>query len=137
MKHTANTWLLAHFIHPFLYSLYMIVREGNVEIGIFPSVLLLGLIFSLPALLFCLLSFQAIKSLHFPVRLSFLLWILAGFAAFIITISFARNYFGWDSRSLPSFVPALFASVISVLLRFPQFQQTFLSEKPAYEKNRI
>lgn len=137
MKHVTNTWLFANALHPLLFCLYQIVREGNTEIGIFPSVFMLGLLFSIPAYLFCIAAFFAIKRLGLSTSFSFVLWLLAGIAAFIITVGLAKSYFDWDNGSLPSFAPALFASVIAVLLRFPLFEMAITSKKADHENHLV
>lgn len=137
MKHVTNTWLFANGLHPVLFCLYQVVREGNTEIGIFPSVFMLGLLFSLPAFIFCLIAFQAIKRLRLNLVFSFVLWLLAGTASFIITAGFAKAYFDWDSGSLVSFMPALFASVIAALLRFPLFEIAITFKQTDHENNLV
>ncbi|MDB5196386.1 MAG: hypothetical protein JWP88_757 [Flaviaesturariibacter sp.] len=137
MKHVTNTWLFANGLHPVIFCLYQIVREGNTEIGIFPSVFVLGLLFSIPAYCFCIAAFYAIKRLGLNTTFSFVLWLLAGLAAFIISVGLAKSYFDWDNGSLVSFAPALFASVIAALLRFPFFEVAILSKKADHESHLV
>lgn len=122
IKHVANSWLLANVLHPFLFCGQVLIMQGNVDLGLFPVVFFLGLIFSLPALLFCSTFIYSIRRLNLGMSISFTLWLLLGLVSFLICSWLVKGYLDIKPEDMSGFIPALLSSAISVLLRLPQFE---------------
>ena len=128
VKHVANSWLLANVFHPFLFCGQVLIMQGNVDLGVFPVVFFLGLLFSLPALLFCSTFIFSIRKLALGMSISFTLWVLLGLVSFLLCSWLVKGYFDIKPEDMTGFIPALLSSAISVLLRMPQFEGLLTSK---------
>ena len=128
IKHVVNSWLLANVLHPFLFCGQVLILQGNVDLGLFPVVFFLGLLFSLPALLFCSTYIYSIRRLELGMPISFTLWILLGLVSFLLCSWLVKGYFDIKPEDMTGFIPALLSSAISVLLRMPQFEDLLTSK---------
>jgi hypothetical protein len=137
IKHVINTWLLANVFHPFLFCLQVLVMQGNVDMGLFPVVFFMGLLFSLPALFFCSTFIYSIRRLALGMSISFTLWMLLGVVSFLLCSWLVKAYFDIKPEDMTGFIPALLSSAIAVLLRLPQFENLLTSKTLPNESDLV
>jgi hypothetical protein len=128
VKHVINTWLLANVLHPFVFCGQVLIMQGGVDVGLFPVVFFMGMLFSLPALLFCSTFIYSVRRLSLGMSISFTLWVLLGLVGFLLCSWLVKGYFDIKPEDMTGFIPALLSSAIAVMLRLPQFE-TLLTTK--------
>lgn len=129
-KHLLNTWLLAVVLHPLLFSAGFLVLEGQVEVYVFIGSLVAGLVLSVPALALCLFLLPLVIRTESAIQEKIIYWCMAVGMSIVSTIVLVALLFGEKGEVFENwilFLPALFAAILSVLLRFNQFERLSLS----------
>lgn len=131
-KHLLNTWLLAVVLHPLLFSAGFLVLEGQVEVYVFIGSLVAGLALSLPVLALCVFLLPLVISAARTIQEKIIYWCMAVGGSIVTAILLVALLFGEKELLYTNwiiFLPALFAAILSVLLRFNQFERLSLSAK--------
>jgi hypothetical protein len=116
------TWLMAQLLFPVCFYTYMGIKDEPWDAGDLPSVLLFGFLFSLPALLLCLLFLPLLGRLKGPDWLRVALWLLllavsieSGLYFLVLKLGGPGGFFHVYELGFP----AILAAWISVLVRLP------------------
>ena len=124
-KHVLNTWLLANLFHPLLFSLGCLVFYNNAESFMLFGSLIAGLVFSLPALLLCIIFLPALIYSPGSLLEKICIWCLAVAGGIIITAMALCLIFIDIDFFLSSwlyFLPGVLSAVLSIIIRITQFQ---------------
>jgi branched-subunit amino acid transport protein len=138
--HVLQTWLLAHLFHPFLFSLYLIIKGDDFAGGAIPVMFVMGPILSIPLFALLYLWFQYLNRIQLHPLLKQGLWM--SFVPFAILANMLLLNFLIDDRffqwhEAPALIPALLALWIAMLLRTYQFQDHFISKTIQHENDLV
>ena len=131
-KHVFYTWILSHILHSILFCLADYLQSGSFDIGIAAAALLLGPVFSIPALLVSWYLLRLITAVTASVTIRIGLWFLCTLIALAFNLFFIY-FLGYDLftkfiEALQFITPAIIACWIAILLRQQQFQYLFTSK---------
>ncbi len=138
LKHVGNTWLLAHLFHPFLFSaLFAVLGDtGYILVYIFVMSLLIGLVFSIPALLCVACVLPGILRLRLSLSIVLLIWaLLLGIATLCAAYLAIETLWEWRFENEPMLypVPALLALALSLVFRKRSFWRLHAATHHSYE----
>ncbi len=125
IKHVLNTWLLANLFHQLLFSLGCLVFYNNAESFMLFGSLIAGLVFSLPALLLCIIFLPPLIYSSGSVLEKMCFWCLAVAGGIIVTgITICLIFIDIDFflSSWMLFAPGIVSAILSIIIRITQFQ---------------
>lgn len=123
-QYVTGTWALALLLHPPLFYLLSIFIDGDSNVEILLLAALMGLFFSLPGYIFCLIFSKAVLTLPCHPQWRLAAWILccligivAGFALLVAL------FFGASALQevLLLSLPGCIAAIVSILIRYKAF----------------
>lgn len=125
-SYVGNTWLLAQFIHPFVfYCFYAFVLNDPLDAGAVASLFAASLVLSLPALAASAFFIHVVPVIRIPVTVNLFIWLMLASTAILINVALFALLLGDESlfvKGWDLYVPALLAAAASILLRYKQFK---------------
>jgi hypothetical protein len=125
-KHAANTWLLAHLLHP---AVFYICNNNESELII--PMFIGGLICSIPALLLSILFIQIISMLKLNSVANLLIWAALVFSALAINLAGVAMLLGEKDFFIKEwiiFFPSMVAALLAILIRYRQFENLVINQ---------
>lgn len=122
--HAFNTWLLAQPLHAIIVLCAALIYEKRMQLDEVFQWTMIGLVFSVPAMVICLIICKPIRNLPIDERLSLLLWALSAALSVFVTIFLLLALMG-VYQILPDvfllIAPGSLAAFASAIIRFKQF----------------
>lgn len=133
LAYVFNTWLLAHLFHPFVFALCLFIGYAESSFEMMPVILVFGMLFSLPALVLCLMPLSLIRYVPLKEKGRYLCWIGAALACYvlgdlIIAAGLNTGFMNFEALLVFS-LPGAAALLISILVRYDQFSNLFRTDK--------
>ena len=131
-NYVGNTWLLANFLHPFIfYCFFLFVLHDALDLGAMVSLFVASLVLSLPALAASALFIRVVPVIRIPLSGNIFIWVILANASVLINVALIALLLGDEDlffNGWSFYLPSLIATVSSIFLRYKQFHKYLLDE---------
>ncbi len=134
IRHVTNTWLLAQLLYPLIYIFYFSILKNGDYLDMMVVFIIADFLFSLPAYVLCLISFDFVSRMRIGITAKFYLWIVLAILCVYVGVSILIVLLfdlSWLTDVQFVIIPGYIAAAVSVLIRRSNFRRLMKSlEEP-------